>query len=270
MYEGAGRTDRVKKLCQQLKPFIGKQADQIYSAYLVEDKEGKEQLETYLQSLLAEELGSRNVDESESLVPPPSAVAKGEYELGTVVYGDKEIGGFGLREKEWIQHIGVFGRTGAGKTNMGYLILQQLHKHGKPFLVFDWKRNYRDLLVLPEFKNVEVYTIGRSIAPLTFNPLIPPPGIPPKTWLKKIIEVIAHAYMLGNGVLYLLQESVDAVYEECGLYSGELTRYPTLRDVLEIAKKRDSKGREAGWFSSLMRALSSLCFGDMDKTHQHG
>ncbi|MCA9443500.1 MAG: DUF87 domain-containing protein, partial [Candidatus Omnitrophica bacterium] len=163
------------------------------------------------------------------------------------------------------QHIGVFGRTGSGKTNLGYLMLQQLQKHGKPFLVFDWKRNYRDLLALPEFQKVEVYTVGRTVSPFRFNPLIPPPGIPPKTWLKKIIEVIAHAYLLGNGVLYLLQESVDAVYRECGLYSGHMTRIPKLRDVLETARKRDTKGREAGWWSSLMRALSSLCFGDMDE-----
>jgi hypothetical protein len=148
---------------------------------------------------------------------------------------------------------------------LGYLILRELKKHGKPFLVFDWKRNYRDLLSLPEFQDVEVYTIGRSIAPLTFNPLVPPPGTPPKTWLKKIIEVIAHSYMLGNGVLYLLQQSVDMVYEKFGLYSGQVTRYPTIRDVLDVAKAHNAKGREAGWLSSTLRALASLCFGDMDR-----
>ncbi len=260
-----GNTERIKKLCHQLQPFLGTQAGEIFAAYLLEDKQGKEEIEIYLQSLLASKLGNQELEDSGDLVPPSSEKTHGEYELGTVVYGDKKIGSFGLREYEWIQHVGVFGRTGAGKTNLGFLILHQLQKHGKPFLVFDWKRNYRDLLLLPEFNDVEVYTIGRSVSPLRFNPLIPPPGIPPKTWLKKIIEVIAHAYLLGNGVLYLLQESVDAVYKECGLYSGNITRYPTLRDVLETARKRDSRGREAGWWSSLMRALSSLCFGDMDE-----
>jgi len=265
MGEWIGHAERVRKLCHQLKPFLGAQADEIFSAYLLEDKQGKEQLETYLQSLLATELGNSELEDAGELVPPSSEKTRGEYELGTVVYGGKQLGQFGLREYEWIQHIGVFGRTGAGKTNLGYLILQQLQKHGKPFLVFDWKRNYRDLLAMPEFQDVEVYTVGRTVSPFRFNPLIPPPGIPPKTWLKKIIEVIAHAYLLGNGVLYLLQESVDAVYRNCGLYSGTMTRIPTLRDVLETARKRDTKGREAGWWSSLMRALSSLCFGDMDE-----
>ena len=109
-----------------------------------------------------------------------------------------------------------------------------------------------------------VYTIGRNIAPFTFNPLIPPEGTNPKTWLKKLIEVIAHAYLLGNGVMYLLQQAVDSVYEEAGVYSGKVEKWPTFRDVLVKARSHDARGREAGWLSSTLRALASLCFGDMD------
>src|SRR5690606_2217556 len=127
----------------------------------------------------------------------------GGYKLGTVMYGEKPLSTFGLREHEWIQHVGVFGRSGAGKTNLGFEIFRQLLKHNKPVLVFDWKRNYRDLIALPGFEDVEVYTVGRNIAPFHFNPLIPPPGTDLKTWLKQLIEVVAHAYMLGNGVLFL-------------------------------------------------------------------
>lgn len=158
----------------------------------------------------------------------------------------------------------MFGRSGAGKTNVGFLILKQLQEKRKPVLIFDWKRNYRDLLVQDEFKDIEVYTIGRNIAPFTFNPLIPPDGTNPKTWLKKLIEVIAHAYLLGNGVMYLLQCALDSVYEEAGVYSGKMEKWPTFRDVLEKARSHDARGREAGWLSSTLRALASLCFGDMD------
>jgi hypothetical protein len=82
------------------------------------------------------------------------------------------------------------------------LIMDQLKKHNKPFLLFDWKRNYRDMISIPGFEDVEIYTIGRNIAPFAFNPLIPPEGTNPKTWLKKLNEVIAHSYCLGNGVLW--------------------------------------------------------------------
>jgi len=253
----------VKEICRKLKPLYGPQIDRIFNAFILEDEEGKEQIKTYLEALAAQKLAG-TVDNAETLLVPPSQDhAAGSYKIGNVTYGGKPMYPFGLREKEWIQHIGVFGRTGAGKTNLGYVIMQQLISHKKPVLVFDWKRNYRDLLSIEEFKDIEVYTIGRPVAPFTFNPLIPPKGTNPKTWLKKLNEVIAHAYMLGNGVLYLLQETLDAVYEQFGVYSGHVDRWPTFKDVLEKAKKLDASGRQAGWLSSTLRALSSLCFGDM-------
>ncbi|KXB07639.1 hypothetical protein AKJ51_00800 [candidate division MSBL1 archaeon SCGC-AAA382A20] len=255
----------VKELCQKLKPLYGKQIDRIFDAYLLEDKDGREQIKTYLEALAARKLpGSTDNQAPETvLVPPSEDQAQGSYKLGEVTYAGKPMYSFGLQEKEWIQHVGVFGRTGAGKTNLGYLILQQLQRKNKPALVFDWKRNYRDLLARDEFKDVDVYTIGRPVAPFTFNPLIPPEGTDPKTWLKKLNEVIAHAYMLGNGVLYLLQKTLDSVYEEFGVYSGNVDRWPTFKDVLKKAKNMDASGRAAGWLSSTLRALSSLCFGDM-------
>lgn len=270
MADFTGRVERVREICRRLGPILGQKATEIFQAYLAEDKTGREQIETYLEALAAEHLGVSLDAGTEILVPPKAKDAAGAYPLGSVIYAGREMHPFGLRESEWIQHIGIFGRTGAGKTNLGYLILEQLQKHKKPFLVFDWKRTYRDLTSLPGFENILVFTPGRETAPLTFNPLIPPFGTPPKTWLKKIIEVIAHAYMLGNGVLYLLQESVNAVYEKFGLYSGRIERYPTIRDVLDEAKRRDSKGREAGWLASALRALSSMCFGDMDQVINSG
>ncbi len=266
----AGHGDRLRDLCRRLVPFLGPDADRLYLAYLGEDKQGREEIEQYLQALAARHLGMKLSDPVAPLVPPGAAEADGSYRLGTVVYAGHDIGPFGLREREWIQHVGVFGRTGAGKTNLGYLMVQRLREHGKPFLLFDWKRSYRDLSALPGFENLRVYTPGRDLAPLSFNPLVPPAGTPPKTWLKKIIEVIAHAYMLGNGVLFLLQESVNAVYERFGVYAGQCTRYPTIRDVMDEARSRDSRGREAGWLASTMRALSSMCFGDMDTVVNQG
>ncbi len=262
---GSNRIDRIRQLCRKLKPVLGSKMDQLFLAYSAEDKEGREQIETYLEALAGKYL-SGNLDQEEiHLVPPTPEQVAGPYELGTVQYAGKDGSEFGLRENEWIQHLGVFGRSGAGKTNLGFWIFRQLLQHRKPVLVFDWKRNYRDLLAFPEFKDVEIYTVGRDVAPFSFNPLIPPAGTEPKTWLKQLIEVVAHAYSLGNGVLFLLQEALDGVYEEFGVYSGQVTRWPTFRDVMKKAKAREVRGRESAWMSSTLRALSSLCFGHTDK-----
>jgi hypothetical protein len=255
----------IRQLCLRLKPILGSKIDQIYEAYLSEDSEGKKQVENYLELLAAKYILQELGQPETILLPPSKEKAAGEYQIGTVQYAGKDLYPFGLKEGEWIQHVAILGRSGAGKTNVGFLILEQLKKKGKPFLLFDWKRNYRDLLALSEFKDVEVYTIGRNIAPFTFNPLIPPAGTNPKTWLKKLNEVIAHAYCLGNGVLFLLQEAVDAVYEEAGVYDGTVEKWPTFKDVLFKARNMNTRGRESGWLSSTLRALSTLCFGDMDK-----
>lgn len=259
-----GKTEHIRQLCQRLRPILGHKMNQVFEAYCAEDDEGKQQIETYIELLFAKHLPASLDNIQPGLIPPSERQVHGTYSIGSVVYAGKCLYDFGLREKEWIQHVGVFGRSGAGKTNAGFLILKQLQEKQKPVLIFDWKRNYRDLLALPEFKDVEVYTIGRNIAPFTFNPLIPPKGTNPKTWLKKLIEVIAHAYLLGNGVMFLLQQAFDSVYEEAGVYSGKVEKWPTFRDVLIKAKSRDARGREAGWLSSTLRALASLCFGDMD------
>ena len=258
-----GNFSNIRQLCLRLRPLLGVRMDQVYTAYLAEDADGREQIEHYLELLAAKHIPQSLGQEEAELIPPSQEQAQGEYPIGQVLYSGKHLYPFGLRENEWIQHMAILGRSGSGKTNIGFSILKTLVQHGKPFLVFDWKRNYRDLLAGPEFHDVEVYTIGRNIAPLTFNPLIPPAGTDPKTWLKKLNEVIAHAYCLGNGVLYLLQQAVDAVYEEAGVYENLVQRWPTFQDVLTKARTMDTRGREAGWLSSTLRALSSLCFGGM-------
>jgi hypothetical protein len=258
-----GNFSNIRQLCLRLRPVLGVRMDQVYTAYLAEDADGREQIEHYLELLAAKHIPQSLGQEEAELIPPSQEQAQGEYPIGQVLYSGKHLYPFGLRENEWIQHMAILGRSGSGKTNIGFSILKTLVQHGKPFLVFDWKRNYRDLLAGPEFHDVEVYTIGRNIAPLTFNPLIPPAGTDPKTWLKKLNEVIAHAYCLGNGVLYLLQQAVDAVYEEAGVYENLVQSWPTFQDVLTKARTMDTRGREAGWLSSTLRALSSLCFGGM-------
>ncbi|MFC1794068.1 ATP-binding protein [Planctomycetota bacterium] len=259
------KTDHVRQLCRSLRPILGDKMNEVFRVYCAEDAEGKPQVETYLELLSAKYLPATLDSSQYNLVPPSERQAQGPYTIGSVFYAGKCLSDFGLQEDEWIQHVAILGRTGAGKTNLGFSILRLLRQRNKPFLLFDWKRNYRDLLALPEFKDVEVYTIGRNIAPFTFNPLIPPQGTDPKTWLKKLNQIIANSYCLGNGCLFLLQEAVDAVYEEAGVYDGTVDKWPTFKDVLIKARSMDTRGRESGWLSSTLRALSTLCFGDMDK-----
>ena len=252
----------VQDLCRKLKPVIGKKADMYWIAYQAEGYRGRQDLEIAIRMLTAKLLGSDIENPQIHLSAPPKNIVESKYPIGTVVYNKKPLYPFGIREDEWIQHVAIFGRSGAGKTNTVFVIIENLLKNKKPILIFDWKRNYRDILSLRK-DDIMVYTVGRKTVPFTFNPLIPPEGTDPATWLKKLIEIIAHSYYLGEGVMFLLQEALNSVYKEFGLYKGNSSKYPTFVDVLQWLEDHPVKGRKALWMDSALRGIKSICFGHM-------
>lgn len=198
-------------------------------------------------------------------VYPTPEEASGAYLLGYITNEGRAYP-FCLREGEMIKHLIFLGASGSGKSNLVVLLVKQLLRNGTPFLIIDWKRNYRDLLAFPETMSYEVlvFTVGRDVCPFHFNALIPPEGTSPYVWLAKIIEIISHAYFLGEGVIYILSKALDAVYKEFGVYEGRGI-WPTFRNVLSFLESYECKGRETQWLASALRAVATLCFGEMDR-----
>jgi len=254
----------IDELFRKLKPVLGKRIDQLWLEYHLNPQSHTE-IEGMLHALAAKHLDNNYEHKRVLLTPPPQELAMGEYPLGTVYYAKKLCHAFSLREDEWIQHVGIFGRTGSGKTNVGYIMVKELLNKGKPFLIFDWKRNYRDLIALPEAREIQIFTVGRSVSPFRFNPLIPPKGTSPTIWLKKLIEIMCHVYWLGEGVAYLLQKAIDAVYSKAGIYQGDPQAYPTFADVKVYLENYKAKGREAQWMDSTIRVIGTLCYGEIGK-----
>lgn len=251
------------ELFQKLEPILGEKIKALWLEYVL-NPESKQEIEGLLKALAAKYL-NHSFEKRQIVLPPPHRqIASGGYPLGTVYYGHKPLYEFGLRENEWIQHMAIFGRTGSGKTNVGFLVAKDLLEKQKPFLIFDWKRNYRDMVETLGKDNIVVFTVGRDIVPFSFNPLIPPAGTTPTIWLKKLIEIMCHVYWLGEGVAYLLQKAIDSVYQEFGIYGGS-SKYPTLATVKEWLENYKAKRREAQWMDSTLRCISTLCFGDIGK-----
>jgi hypothetical protein len=250
----------LEELVNKLRPVVGPKLDMLWLEYRL-SPESRKDIESIINGLAARHLG----DTSEILLPPPpEQLSSGDYPLGTIYY-QEPLYPFSLREEEWIQHIGIFGRTGSGKTNVGFLIVKNLMERGKPFLIFDWKRNYRDLLGHPDFGDLLIFTVGRDISPFRFNPLIPPQGTSPSVWLKKLIEIMCHVYWLGEGVAFLLQKAIDDVYAEKGIYGSNLCTYPTFYDVKKWLEAYKARGRAAQWMDSTMRVIGTLCYGEVGR-----
>lgn len=257
---------KTEDVFKKPKPLYGEELDRIWQEYISSDAKIQKLIETALRISLAQQYGETYEEREILLEPPPASLAYGEYPLGLVFYGKEGRQLFGLREDEFIQHAGVFGRSGSGKTNVAFLLVLNFLKKRKPFLVFDWKRNYRELLNLGLHKEILIFTVGRNVSPFFFNPLIPPRGTAPTIWLKKLIEITCHAYFLGEGVAYLLQKAIDAVYKKFGVYdSPGQENYPTLQDVKDWLENYKVKGREGSWMESTLRALGVLCYGEVSR-----
>jgi len=255
----------IEEIFRKVKPIYGQKIDRLWQAYIIEDTDGKKEIETILQLLYTKALNQEINNQKILLEPPSKEIAAGEHRMGHVIYNGKRLFPFALRENEFIQHVGIFGRSGSGKTNTAIILIAHFLNKNKPFLIFDWKRNYRDL-IRHTSKEMLIFTVGRKMSPFTFNPLIPPPGTSPRIWLKKLIEIIGHSYFVGEGVMYLLQKAIDEAYRQFGIYSyTEQKTYPTLSDVLRILEATPAKGRESLWMSSTLRAIGALCFGGMGK-----
>ncbi|MBC8470354.1 MAG: ATP-binding protein [Planctomycetes bacterium] len=254
--------NRVQELCRKLRPVIGRKIDRLWSVYLAEsDMAGKADIEQTLELLAAKYLG-QNYEPDRSPFPPPNSefARSGDIQLGKISYGNKQLYQFFLKSDRLREHILIAGRSGSGKTNLTFVLMKGIMTRGIKVLALDWKRGYRDLLTNQD--DLRIYTIGRDISPFRFNPLIPPPGCEPHVWIKLIVDVIASAYLGGEGVISLLVAGLDKLFREAGVFDKLNTKWPTIQDLLIWLKTVKLRGRAAMWQASAERILLSMSYGE--------
>jgi hypothetical protein len=209
------------------------------------DPKRRREIENMMDILIAKHVPGLKTENI--LLPPPERnLLEGEYPIGQAVYSGNSLGVFGVREKEWIRHCGIFGKTGSGKTTLSIRILQELCNQKKPFLIFDYKRNYRDLLKHPEFQDEDilVFTVGRNdVAPFHFNPKQGPDGVEEYVWIKNLSAIIEKVYLLGPG-------ANDVFMESAGL--------GTFKEMHEKVLRQKKKARELLWWASVKRTLNAI------------
>jgi hypothetical protein len=255
----------IKALCRKLKPVLGARADALWLAYATaETMDMKREMEALIQMCAAQSLSSA-VDDSSILLPPPSAAAAaGEFFLGNVMYGTREVCPLYLTHHNFVRQICILAITGAGKTNVAQLLLLGLLEKHVPFVVVDWKRSYRDMYSLdhPHVKSIQIFTVGRKTgSPFNWNPLRAPPGVHPKTWISVIAEALEKSHLSGPGVADILIEILDKKFDEMGCYQGVIEKHPNFFDAAEELDRVQFKGRRMLWQDSCARILKTFIFG---------
>jgi|Deesub1362A_J573_1020465.scaffolds.fasta_scaffold05219_3 hypothetical protein len=247
-------------------PLSGEEKRRIAWLYETAGKEERRLLENAVWAEHERHFGVLPFEEEVILPAPPKGKSEGRYPWALVQEGISRppLTIFGLEPSELLQHTVVVGRSGAGKTNaLMALVLGILREKERPAIwVFDWKRSWRELLATEEGKDFLVFTVGRSVSPFPFNPLIPPPKVELDVWINLLLDIFSHAYFEGHGATSMLQRGLEGAYRLYGISGKERPDlWPSLADVRSCLEGIRTDQREALWLTSLNRALQRLTFG---------
>ena len=242
----------IEKIAAKLKPLMPERIEKLMRARDFANPDMKLLIEKQIKSIAYKTFGDFNNKILLSL--PPEAKAKGAINLGTIIY-DTDKYPLGISEKELTQNMAILGRSGAGKTNATFHILTQLIDRKIPFVFLDWKRTARHLI--PSFGDkLNIYTPGRKVSRLPFNPFISAPGIEANVYIAQLTDILSSAFNLGEGARSIIRKAIFSAYKD-------RNKCPNLQEVVNELEKLPDTGRQGGWKLTAMRALESLEFADL-------
>jgi len=247
----------LKQTVQELEPVIGSKARMLWYKYLAAKTPDRK--ETWRRRIkIIGENALNKVADNPLLPPPGHDTTAGQFHLGKVLYPQEAYADFGLEQEELCKHVMITGMTGTGKTTATLQIIDQLKKHKKNFLVFDWQREYKKLKKHNKLPSLKVLSVG-SEANFRFNPLCPPKGTDVLEWMAKLVDVINHAYLGGYGTEFILRDALLKAYKHTKTLEGK-NEYPNFLLVRQLLKKNFFKGRQDLWNQTALRILENLTY----------
>lgn len=158
-----------------------------------------------------------------------------------------------------ITHVAIFGMTGSGKSTTASVILSRLIDMEVKVLVIDWHSEYRSLIIS---KGGVVFTPGRSIAPLTMNPLDPSLSEDLSEHISLVTDIFADIFIFTPSQSYMFREALRNAYRRCGCLTGKNASPPiisTMVQEIEHAPIRSAYDNETKL--ALLRRLKPLTEG---------
>ena len=195
--------------------------------------------------------------------PPAALIGEGEFTIGMVSYPSIPPYPFRVTRNELLRHIFILGPTGMGKSTLLLNVLVQIQAARIPFMVFDFKRNYRCLLRATGRESLIVFTVGRTTAPLAINALTAPPGVEFEEWAEALSDIISTSYLLLQGAHNVMKEALLQAHAQHGNAATLAHAYELLARELDATR---SGSRRYGWLESSTRSLEELTKGSFGRS----
>jgi putative ATP-binding protein len=272
--------NEVKDICKYLKNCLNPRFDyhslDVSAGSIVTSKELAIHLslpQSSVPGIIVEERASfaRNVFSEK--------MSKGNIKIGHIIHLGKESETpVSLNLDELTKHIFVTGSTGSGKSNVMYLLLQQIREKGKHFMVIEpAKGEYKH--VFGCLKDVTVYSNTHKVGELLrINPFsFPYEHIDVLEHVDCLVEIFNACWPMYAAMPAVLKHSVITAYEKCGWdietseHKLSTPIFPTVEDVLVCLSEYidnsnysvDTKGDYKGALEVRLQELCEGMFGNM-------
>jgi hypothetical protein len=251
----------IHELFRRLKPLYPAKIARLWIEYQTADVERKREIDELVTILAIKRLGMMIGDEKLVLDAPPAwLIGEGEFTIGNVTYPGIPPYPFRIGRNELLRHIFILGPTGTGKSTLLLGLLAQLLAARVPFMIFDFKRNYRCLLHTNN--ELVVFSVGRKTAPLAINALTPPPSVEFEEWADALTDTISTSYLLMQGARNVLKESLLQARKHHGEDATLVHAYELLARELDATR---AGSRRYGWLESSTRSLEELTKGQFGR-----
>jgi hypothetical protein len=125
------------------------------------------------------------------------------------------------------RHILMAGNTGSGKTHTLIVLIRELIKRTKVWVV-DFKKDARKIISIENNIPVLMWRY------LKLNPLVNPRSVALVKWMPTICELIVQSFDIGIGGKFMLKKYMEQIYAK---YNPEKTGiYPSLIDLYDMMR----------------------------------
>lgn len=204
---------------------------------------------------------------------------KKKIKIGHIIHlGNESETPVSLDLDELTKHTFVTGSTGSGKSNVMYLMLQQIREKGKHFMVIEpAKGEYKH--VFGCLKDVTVYSNTHKVGELLrINPFsFPYDHIDVLEHVDSLVEIFNACWPMYAAMPAVLKHSVITAYEKCGWdietseHKLSMPIFPMIEDVLVCLSEyidnsnysADTKGDYKGALEVRLQELCEGMFGNM-------